>query len=293
MTELTTQDDAEFNRRLAQMSGQYIGGSDNFIPKLSVNRAAEDPKTKQDLPIGAFTLNTKAHGRVFAKRKESIQFRLYAKRYGYVKFDNDYDNGPGQKKGATTARSVQLSDFRKGSEYISDDGTLKCGKASLPEGTKNPTVKTKIFFYGTVSFKGTTVEGTEVELVNEPCVLVQGGKNFLTIDGIFKDFGKDGRRFFDYYMTLTPVYVPVADSGVYNVEMSFTDLTKRLDFGDEGMKTLESFFNYIEGNNKAIELKFNQAIANRAADADTTGDSVVAGGDDLGDDLIDEEEHED
>ena len=292
MTEnkLTTQEDAEFERKLRAMAGQYVGGSDAFIPKLNVNTIPEDPKTKKDLPVGAFTFTSKTHGkRVFSARKAAVQFRLFAKRYGYVKFDANFDNGPGLKKGKTTSRSVQLTDFKRGSEYISEDGTLKCGKANEPEGSK--AVKTKIFFYGTVSFSGTDAEGNAVVVENEPVHITQGGAKFLEIDNYFKDFAKDGRRFFDHEMTLKPVFVQIATGGVYNIDMTFTDLTKRLEFGDEGFKTLQTFFDYIEANNKAIEVKFNQAVSGKnQAQEDAKHDHVVEGGGDLGDDLIEEED---
>lgn len=288
-TDITTMDDAELNRKLAAMAGQFVGGSDRFIPKLSINRAAEDTKTKQDLPVGAFCLNVKA-GRVYAKRKEAIQFRLFAKRYGYVKFDAEFENGPGMRKGATVARSVQLPDFKKGSEYISDDGSIKCGKASIPEGQKNPSVKTNIFFYGTASFKGTLADGTEVEVKDEPCYFTIKGKRFLEVDNIFKDFGKDGKRFFDYNLTITPVYRAVADTGVYDMDMVFTDLTNRLPFNQEVFKTLENFFDYINAANRAVEVKFNQAVKTANEDAPQASDTVVAGdSESLDDDLIDQE----
>lgn len=296
MTEQTTStalaiNDPELQERIRKMSGQYVGGSENFIPKLKVNSKAEDPKTKQDLPIGAFFVSTK-DGNVYAKRKEAVQFRLFAKRYGYVKFDADAENpNDAKKKGAITSRSVLLSDFKKGSEYISSDGTLKCGKASIPEGTKNPSVKTKIHFFGTVSFKGATAEGKEVEIKDMPVTFTAGGKDFLSIDNIFKDFSKDGRNYFDYYLTLKPVYVAVGDGGLYKIDMEFTDLTNKLEFTQETYNTLENFFNYIEGNNKAIEVQFNQALAGKDADAPQPGDEIVTGCD-LGDDLIDEDDAE-
>lgn len=282
------QDDAEFERKLRAMAGQYVGGTD-YIPKLSINRAPES-KDGKELPVGAFTLNAKAYGRVFSGRKEAVQFRLYAKRYGYQKYDKDAPVQGTKKTGAIVARSVQLTDFKKGTEYISEDGTLKCGKASIPEGAKNPQVKTKIYFYGTVSFKGTNEEGKEVVLTDEPCFFMLGGAKFLEIDGYFKDFSKDGRRFFDYYLTLKPVYVQVGDGGVYNIETVFTDLTNRLEFNEEVFNTLQKFFDYIEANNKAIEVKFNAKLAGNA-DA-VQGAEIVSGSDDLANDMIEEDDEQ-
>jgi RNAse (barnase) inhibitor barstar len=284
---LITENDAEFERKLRAMAGQYVGGSDAFIPKLGVNRLPEDPKTKQDLPVGAFTFKHKTHGWVFAERKKPVAFRLFAKRFGYERFDNDFDNGPGQKKGKMVSRSVQLTDFKKGSEYISECGRFKCGKANEPEGSK--AVKTKIFFYGTVSFKGTTADGKEVDIVNEPVVIKQGGLKFLEIDNYFKDFAKDGRKFFDFELTLTPKFVQIADGGVYNIEMQYTDLTKKLEFNDEVFKTLQTFFDYIEAQNKAIEVKFKQVVEGKnQATEDAKHDDVVDSGD-LENDFIEEE----
>lgn len=293
MTDQTTTalaiNDPEFEAKLRAMSGQYVGGSENFIPKLKVNSRAEDPKTKQDLEVGAFVVRTR-DGDVYAKRKETVQFRLYAKRYGYTKFDPAAPNPNGPKPGAITARSVQLADFKRGSEYISSDGSLKCGKGTLPEGSKIQ-IKTKIYFYGTVTFKGRTAEGKEVDVVDMPVTFTASGKDFLVIDNIFKDFSKDGRRYFDYNLTLKPVYVAVGDGGLYKIDVEFTDLTNKLEFNDKVYGTLKKFFEYIEANNKDVEVKFNQARASKDVGIPQAEADVVTAGD-LADDLIDEDENE-
>lgn len=293
MTETTalTTVDPEMLAKLRAMAGQFVGGSTNFIPKLNINKASED-KFGNELPVGGFSVSTK-DGVIYGARKAPVQFRLYAQRFGYTKFDATVDNGPGKKKGATTSRSVQLPDFKKGSEYISDDGTLKCGKAAIPEGAKNPTVKTKILLYGTVSFKGFKfVDGAkvDVEVVNEPVVVQVQGKQFMPVSDYLKDFAKDGKMFLEYEMTLGVEYAPGENGGFYNITFNFTDLTKRLPIDDEAISTLQKFADTIEANNKAIEVKFNQALTNRNAAGPQVGDDIVEdGGNDLGNDFADDE----
>ena len=281
--ELTTQEQADFDRKIRAMAGQMVGGSENFIPKLNVNKNPEDQEGN-DIPVGGFKVKTKNQGTVYSKRKEGIQFRLFAKRYGYVAYDS---KGGADGKGATVARSVLLPDFNKGSEYISDDGSLKAGKAN----PKTPTtrVSCKIEFFGLATFDGVSPKGEPIRVENEPMRFTIGGKPFLSVDGYLKDFGKDGRLFFDYMLTVTPVH---KGEGFYNIELQFTDLTNKLEFGEEGFKTLQTFYDYIEANNKAIEVKFNQALKNKPTAEDSVGADIVENAP-LEDDFAeDEEEHE-
>lgn len=287
--EVANYNDIEFQKKLRAMSGQFVGGSQEFIPKVAINKAPE--KDGVDLPVGAFMIKRK-DDIVYSKRKEPVKFRLYARRYVYSLFDGSVDNGKGKPKGKTVAWSVQLPGFGRGNEYISTNGLLKCGRASYAdEDKKRP--KAKTLLYGTVSFNGTTDKGTEVTITDLPVIFAVGGKQMVDLGDYLKDFEKDGKQFFDYEMDVKATFVPSDGGGFYNVDFVFADLTNRLPFGDETFKTLEKFCHYINANNKAVEEKFNQVLNKQGTPAENAPDGIVdSPEDDLASDMIEEEDAE-
>lgn len=287
-TNVTTQLDAEKYRKLRAMAGQMVGGSENFIPALQINKTPE--KDGHEIPVGVITFKSKKHGEVFSKRKDSpISLRVFAKRYRYAAFSQSYkDNHKGHS--GMIGRSIYAVDFKQ--EFVSDNGLLKAGKGSskVPADTS---VKCKHIVFATISFDGTNLKGEPVEVRDEPVQLTIGGKVWKEFDEYMNNFSKSGKFYFDYPMTLT---VSFREGGFYNVGLVFTDLTKPIPQTDETFKTLETFSDYINAENKAIEQKYIEAQKNVETPADKVGDDIIVPTQevtDVGDDLIEEsEEHE-
>jgi hypothetical protein len=280
-TTVVTQDDAERMRKLRAMSGQLVGGSENFIPALQINKTPE--KEGFEIPVGVITFRSKTLGEVFAKRKEPVSFRVFAKRYRYTAYSQSYKDTHKGHSG-TIGRSIFGADFKV--EYISDNGLLRAGKGSakVPADTA---AKCKHIFFGTISFTGTNLKGEPVEVKDEPVSLTMGGKPWKEIDEYITNFSKSGKLLFDYPMALT---VTFREGGFYNVNLVFADLTKPVKQDDATFKTLETFSDYINAENKQIEAKYIQAQKNVPTQEEVAADDVVGEPTDVNDDMIEEEE---
>lgn len=237
---------------LLKMAGQMVGGNKNFIPQLYINRLVEDKETGEDLPIGVFTIDTKDKGRVYTKKKAPVTFRPYVFNYRYETYDSAADK--------TTGRSILFSDFR--AEIYADNGLLKAGK-NTPEKLKaTEKCKCKVFLFGTVTLKGYTAKKEEVVIENQPCFVKFGGKGFIEVGDLFKEFTKANKLSFQYDMTLSPKHLKDA---MYTIVAEWSDLTKENPITDDTIKTFETFIQYIEVENKRIENRFNAIVAKKAA----------------------------
>ena len=271
-TDVVTQDDAERMRKIRAMTGQLVGGSENFIPGLRVNKNPEDDDGNE-VPTGVLSFRSKKYGDVYGKRKQPVVMRPYAHRMRYEAYDSVAKKAVG--------RSVLFSTFKE--EAISDNGYMKAGKDS---NTFNDTTKSKCkhMFYGTVSGDFTTAKGETVTLENEPVFMKVGGMKFIEISDYIKDFTKKGKILPNYTIAVSAVHL---GEGIYNIEFVWSDLTKKLELDEAAFDTLQKFSDYINAENAVITKKYNYLLSKRLNAGDTVGDDIVDDGGTLNDDLVD------
>jgi hypothetical protein len=249
--------------QLLAMSGQMLSGNKDFLANLYINRSPEDPEGNE-LKVGTLTFKHKDPdiGLVQAKKPKKgdpespVLFRPYYKGYRY----NVYDS----KEDKVTARTIIFTEFNQ--EIIADNGLLKAGHVKRGEEhtSKLPATSRascKIYVFGTVSFKGVTAAGNEIDIVDYPAFFKVGGINFLDYDKFFKDFNKSNRLMFQYDLKLVPVHIKDA---MYNLELSWADLTNQHPLTEEALATLENFANYVVLENKRIENKWKRLIEKEA-----------------------------
>lgn len=265
--------------QLKALSGQLVGGSQDFLPGLTVNKNAED-KDGNELKPGTFTFKHPKLGNVYSKRKEAIKFRPFLHRYRYEAWNPNADGG----KGKAEARTIDIKDFKE--EAISDNGLIKCGRGA--EATKHLQIKCRHILYGTVSFVGTNAKGEAVEVQNEPVVIKIGGKSWDKVSDLLKDAEKRNILIWDHELDLTIV---AREGGFYNTDLKWADLTKVLPFDEAN---LTKFIEYVEANNKLIAKKFEEKLNAKPTEAEKK-DKIVEDSDasgELSKDLQDVEDVE-
>jgi hypothetical protein len=267
----------EDRRRILAMSGQVISGSNNFIPKVKVNKVPVDEETGEDLPVGVVCYMSKAHEKmVYAKRKETVTFTPFAHRKRYEAYDSAANNG----KGGITGRSILFVNWNE--DIVASNGRLKAGKNddSLPETVA---VKCKHVFFGLISFTGVDAKGEVVVVDNEPVFVQIGGKAFIEYGDMMKEM--EGKILCTYDMELSAVH---RGEGIYTMELKFIDVTNPSEFSPEKMEALETFSEYINAENLMISKKFDSITKKYNDD----GPDLEDGSGDLADDLQDVEDVE-
>jgi|TARA_R110000824_G_scaffold140404_2_gene306278 hypothetical protein len=269
-TALVKLEDPDYIKRIKAMSGQLVTGSDNFIPGIRINKNPETEDKKHDLPVGVFTLRSKQHDGVdvYSKRRGTVTFRPFVHKMRYEAYDS--------LQNKTVGRSIYFTSFSE--EIIADNGVLKAGHKSeaIAETTK---AKCKHIVFGLLSFKGTTEDGTEVEVVDEPSFVKAGGKAFIEISDMFKEFDNSDRILPMHYLSIEPTN---HGEGIYSTALAFEPLTKTHVWDTDTEEALIMFDAYITAENDMIQKKWEAKVLKNSSDS---ADYLVGGN--LEDDLAD------
>lgn len=228
---------------LIAMSGTVVGGSDEFLPNLGINKDIEDDE-EREVPVPSYRIKVKDKGWVYAGRKAPVTFRPFVHGLRYEKWLND-------------EKSYQMTqifqDFRQ--EIIDElGGTDKLG------GKENG-ARCKHVIMGLVSFEdGVTAEGEEVAVKDVPCILRVGGGKYMETNDVFEEFGED-RWLPQYELKLTPV----KSGQAYNTDMAWVSLTDELPVTEADWEIFQSFLTEVKSFNQSIQNKFDAAIKSRNA----------------------------
>lgn len=222
---------------LIKLSGNIVSGSDEYLSGLIINKEVEDRDGK-DVPVPSFYVTYPEVGRVYSERKKPIEIRPFVKAMRYEKWLEQ------EKKAQCTTIF-----FSWGEEIIDElGGTDKLNK---PNDDK---VKCKHLIYCTVSFKGTTAEGKEVDVKDFPTLLRVGGASFGNVMDLFDELGDDR------ILMQHPLIVDTYKSGpAYNFKLFWKDLTEELPITAADWDTLQNFRKEIDFFNKGITNKFKLA----------------------------------
>jgi hypothetical protein len=263
-TEIATIDPAE-QQRLAEMMGakkEQSGG----VPLLKINLQHEDSQDRS-IPAGSFFL-TDQDTAAYAK---TVKIRVLGQHYQYSEYD------PDQEK--VVNKTTINSSFRQ--EFLDIKGTTKCGmtkaKSKMDEGEakrfKNVTCFRQLRVL--VSYTGTTAGGEEVSIENQPAMMLLKGSNFMPFEEEVMKRMPKGNEIWDYWIDVS-LSKHKNGSVTYYVAHFDADFSNSVSLDKDTIETIQHFGSLIEGENKRIVAKHNEAIRER-----TQGAALLEEGDDL------------
>jgi hypothetical protein len=204
MNEITTFNAADLADLAKELGAKSSASNGQRIPVLRINRALEDDKGRE-LPRGQMFLSGDTP--VYATE---VTFRPLSHHFQYSKYDS------ATKK--YTCWTRQIADW--GEEPRDTKGTLRCGK---PDGktlnamdrdarAKYKDVKLVRLVRGLVTYTGKTIDGEEVTIENQPCILKLSGQNnfqsgegkpYAPFEEQFKKRIPKGYEMWNFEVTLT------------------------------------------------------------------------------------------
>jgi hypothetical protein len=286
MNELTTINPADLAALATELGAKSSAGNGGQrVPVLRINRAIEDAEGRE-LPRGQMFLT--GDNPVYATE---VTFVPLSHHFQYSKYDSE------AKK--YTCWTRQIADW--GDEPRDTKGTLRCGKPDSKtlnalgrdERAKYKEVKLVRLVRGLVSYTGKTIDGEEVTIENQPCLLkLSGQNNFQSGDGKpyapfeeqFKKRIPKGFEMWNFAVTLTTKKNKndTGDIMWYTFEYSF-DATKPQPVTQTVYDSLLAVLEIVREENKKVDAAYMDAIRGKVDDLDT----YTVLGDDLDDDLED------
>ena len=192
-------DDAALNKML----GISQESSGSGITKLKINALAEDDQDRP-MQMGTFFLTGYHEDKEDTVYAKEATIRVIMPTYQYLHYDS------AEKK--VVAQSI-IANSLNGTEFVSDNGLIRCGKLPKAKAEKNPMtpeqakiqkdVKCKMSLWVLVSMKGKTIDGREAEVADVPAVWTVSQSAFMTAQELLEQFAKSKRSPLKYDVTVT------------------------------------------------------------------------------------------
>lgn len=243
--------DAALNELLGVSSG--MGAT---VTRLKINPHSEDDK-ERPIPMGSFYVD--GDGDAFYSK--TVEFRIISPTYQYQRYDE------GTK--TFTARSIIGQNFKV--EYISDDGTIRCGKLprkqvegqviSGEQEKIQKQVDCKLTLWGLVSFTGKSAEGVEKVYKDFPVAWTLSQTGFVEVMALLKEYEKSKKAAIKYPLTVT-LRKEKSGQTIYYVPV-FTVATDPTPIPGTANDALLSMRDYVKAINEDITEKYRAAIEKR------------------------------
>lgn len=276
MNDLTTIDNAALQEMNALLGTEVSGGGSPAIarvPELKINSRSRDKDTKKAIPEGSYFL-TNMDQKVYA---EKVTFRPLASHIQYF----DWQEVDGVRKLANKSMAVA----RPSEEARDMKGGIACGYPSWEVLKEMDYADAKVWktmrnrvTRGLVTYTGKTMDGDEVKIENQPCIMFH--KN-STYGGFWNEFMSKlpkGKQIYEYEAVMGSEYNENGSVVWYTPTYS-VDLSKALGLTQDVFDTMKVFAETIKTENKQITDAYFKAIKEGALDEaayDALGDSLDA-----------------
>jgi|TARA_R110000803_G_scaffold22184_3_gene55495 hypothetical protein len=242
--------------------GQTLETNRPILSRLTINRDAEDDDGNR-LPSGHYSvyhpeLETNVYG-------ENVDFRPFYTSYQYMAYN------PSERK--YSSRSVIFRNWKE--NIIDSQGTERCGKlteaqkVNLNDADKElqKNIKCYKMTYGTVSFKGKTATGEDVDIKDFPVLWRNTGSNYNIVNEAFTGLTNLGKPMFKYTLTLG-TEKRKAGSNRFSVSTYTINKDKELPFTESDEKILQNFLNIIGTENQYVKKQYDSNTAQAVSDGD-------------------------
>lgn len=268
MNDLTVIDPIE-QQRLREMMGvssEPAGGSGDRVPLVKINTEFEDDDGNQLTP-GSFYLRDYDQ-LAYAK---NIKIRVLGQHYQYIEFD------PEQNK--SVCKTTINKSFNQ--DFLDTRGQMKCGMTKAKskmepyekERFKNVTCFREL--RGLVTYTGTDPKGAEVEIKNQPMIMLLKGSNFMPFEDEVMKKIPTGNAVWDYWIDVSLERKKNGSVTYYVMHFDF-DSSAVQSFDQDTAATVRRFAEMVENENAKIIEAHKKALAER-----NSGSYEVAEYDDL------------
>ena len=280
MNDLTTIDQSALQDLDELLGTEVTGGGGSAIvrvPELVINSKSRDKETKKPIPEGSFYLKNMDQ-KVFA---ESVTFRPLASHIQYFKWD--------EIDGKRTLVNKSMAVARPSDDALDMQGTIACGMPPWEELKEMDYAEAKEYKQmrnrvtrGLVSYSGKTMNGEEVTIENQPCIMFHKNSTYGGFWNGFMSKLPKGKKIYEYQATMEADYNENGSVIWYTPTYS-VDLSNPLPVTQEIFDTMKVFAETIKRENEAIR----EAYWN-ARNEDMKDQAAIKGlGDSLDDDFED------
>lgn len=280
MNDLTTIDQSALQDLDELLGTEVTGGGGSAIvrvPELVINSKSRDKETKKPIPEGSFYLKNMDQ-KVFA---ESVTFRPLASHIQYFKWD--------EIDGKRTLVNKSMAVARPSDDALDMLGTIACGMPPWEELKEMEYAEAKEYKQmrnrvtrGLVSYSGKTMNGEEVTIENQPCIMFHKNSTYGGFWNGFRSKLPKGKKIYEYQATMEADYNENGSVIWYTPTYS-VDLSNPLPVTQEIFDTMKVFAETIKRENETIR----EAYWN-ARNEDMKDQAAIKGlGDSLDDDFED------
>ena len=280
MNDLTTIDQGALQDLDELLGTEVTGGGGSAIvrvPELVINSKSRDKETKKPIPEGSYYLKNMDQ-KVFA---ESVTFRPLASHIQYFKWD--------EIDGKRTLVNKSMAVARPSDDALDMLGTIACGMPPWEELKEMDYAEAKEYKQmrnrvtrGLVSYSGKTMNGEEVTIENQPCIMFHKNSTYGGFWNGFMSKLPKGKKIYEYQATMEADYNENGSVIWYTPTYS-VDLSNPLPVTQEIFDTMKVFAETIKRENEAIR----EAYWN-ARNEDMKDQAAIKGlGDSLDDDFED------
>lgn len=274
MNDLTTIDAgalAEMNELLGTEVSGGGGSSVVRVPELKINSRSRDKDTKKPIPEGSYFL-TNMDQKVYS---ETVTFRPLASHIQYF----DWQEEDGVRKLANKSMAVA----RPSDEARDMKGGVACGYPSwevlkemdYSDAKVWKTMRNRVT-RGLVSYTGKTMDGEEVTIENQPCIMFHKNSTYGGFWNGFMSKLPKGKYIYEYEAVMGTDYNENGSVVWYTPNYS-VDLSKTLPMTQDVYDTMRVFADTIKAENKQITDAYFSAIKEGALDEkayEALGDSL-------------------
>jgi len=228
-------------------------GPSNRLPELKINYQRKDKSGRSIKDkIGWFYVKG-LDKEVYA---EEVKIRVLSQVFQWIDFDEE-EMRPRNK-------TVMIPRFSM--EPIDELGTIRCGKPTskeMADWTKEEKSRFKSIdlfrqLRGLVTYKGVTADGEEVEIENQPMILMNKRGNYMTFeDQVIRNI--KGRDFKDFWVTVRAIEQEMGSVVYYTFDYE-PDLLNPVALDDDTYQTMLHFAEMISSENEKIKTKYNASL---------------------------------
>ena len=238
----------------------------NLLPILKVNYQEEDDEGNE-LKKGAFAL-TLPTGTVYGK---DVRVRVYADYMQYLNYD------PVQE--AVVNKTII---HRVGDEAIDEQGGVRCGKPTskdlreMDEETQQKwrSVTCFRYLYSTVTIADATLaDGTKAEVKDVPCLFRMKTGSFMAFNSVLEATKSQRLKFTQVESVVKTVRKKRGSVNYFVIEIH-PDMSNIREITGEDFAFMSKILETVNGENKRIIAKHNNALRAKQTDADD--EKVVA-----------------
>lgn len=264
MNDLTTIDNSALQEMDALLGTEVKGGGGSSsivrVPELVINARSRDKDTKKAIPEGSYYLKN-MDKKVYS---ETVTFRPLASHIQYFKWDEvDGVRKLVNKSIAITRPTEEARDMR---------GGIACGTPSWEVLKEMDYADAKVYkamrhrvTRGLVSYTGNTMDGEEVTIFNQPCIMFHKNSTYGGFWNGFMSKLPRGQKIYEYQCTMGAEYNENG-SVVWYTPTYDVDLSTRLPVTKEIFDTMQVFAETIKAENRQIDDAYFKSIKEGAID---------------------------